>query len=326
MTKDLITGNEIRDITLQVEKLIDKDNVFMQIATRGADPNASELIDFKTFDEEKLALVASRMPEINRATRSFGKQNSQATGKLMSLHMIAQSPYRRIKQCLAKIERKRSALKENIFKLRKNKVKLDRYLYKKQQLIIKIEKVTNAELDGDPIMIDFELQDLDIRIQKLAADVSDSNIYIEGALKEIGMYQESYEEIRESYDIPEVWDELDMEEAEIEEHVKTAFLHAVRDIEMTGKINVGTHEYLEQYGINPNTAFALVRGYLNDVSSRGGGTEAVSIELLYNFLDKMHDMFKNEYKKAMKRLGLKTLISKDFLYLEEDSDGEGTEG
>ena len=109
MTKDLITGNEITDITLQVEKLIDKDNVFMQIATRGADPNASELIDFKTFDEEKLALVASRMPEINRATRSFGKQNSQATGKLMSLHMIAQSPYRRMKQCLAKIERKRSA-------------------------------------------------------------------------------------------------------------------------------------------------------------------------------------------------------------------------
>ncbi|MHA1482684.1 MAG: hypothetical protein ACTSQA_04505 [Candidatus Heimdallarchaeaceae archaeon] len=322
MTKDLITGNEITDITLQVEKLIDKDNVFMQIATRGADPNAKDLIDFKTFDEEKLALVASRMPEINRATRAFGKQNSQATGKLMSLHMIAQSPYRRIKQCLAKIERKRSALKENIFKLRKNKVKLDRYLYKKQQLIIKMEKVANAELEGDEIMLDFELQDLDIRIQKLAADVSDSNIYIEGALKEIGMYQESYEEIRESYNISEKWDELHMEEAEIEEHVKTAFLHAVRDIEMTGKINVGTHEYLEQYGINPNTAFALVRGYLNEASSRGSGTEVVSIELLYNFLDKMHEMFKNEYKKAMKRLGLKTLISKDFLYLEDSNDAE----
>ena len=324
MTKDLMTGNEIRDITLQVEKLIDKDNVFMQIATRGADPNAKELIDFKTFDEEKLALVASRMPEINRATRSFGKQNSQATGKLMSLHMIAQSPYRRMKQCLAKIERKRSALKENIFKLRRNKVKLDRYLYKKQLLLGKIDQVSHGQEEGDLIIIDFELQEIDIRIQKLAADVSDSNIYIEGALKEIGMYQEAYEEIRDSYNIPKVWDEYDMEQSEIEEHVKTAFLHAVRDIEMTGKINVGTHEYLEQYGINPNTAFALATSYLNEVKSRGGGGEAVSIELLYDFLDRMHDMFKNEYKKAMKRLGLKTLISKDFLYLEEDQDGEGT--
>lgn len=318
MTKDLITANEVRDITLKVEELIDKDNVYMQIATRGADPNAKELIDFKTFDEEKLALVASRMPEINRATRSFGKQNSQATGKLMSLHMIAQSPYRRMKQCLAKIERKRSALKENIFKLRKQKVRLDRYLYKKQLLLSEIVDVESAEKEGDLTMLDFDLQDVDIKIQKLAADVSDSNIYLEGALKEIGMYQEAYDEIRESYDIPEVWDEYDMEMSEIEEHVKTAFLHAVRDVEMTGKINVGTHEYLEQYGINPHTAFGLVRGYLNNVDQRIGGQENLSIDLLYNFLDKMHDTFKEEYKKAMKRLGLKTLISKDFLYLEEE--------
>ncbi len=325
MTKDLISGNEIRDITLQVEKLIDKDNVFMQIATRGADPNAKELIDFKTFDAEKLALVASRMPEINRATRSFGKQNSQATGKLMSLHMIAQSPYRRMKQCLAKIERKRSALKENIFKLRRNKVRLDRYLYEKQKLLGTMDDVSQGQEEGDLILLDFKLQEIDIKIQKLAADVSDSNIYIEGALKEIGMYQEAYEEIRDSFSIPLVWDELNMEEAEIEEHVKTAFLHAVRDIEMTGKINVGTHEYLEQYGINPHTAFTLVHEYLNDVNTRTIGTETLSIDLLYNFLDKMHDMFKNEYKKAMKRLGLKTLISKDFLYLEGDQvDGEGT--
>jgi len=110
MIKDLVKPDEIKDLTLKVEELIDKDNVYMRIATRGADPNAKELVDFKTFDQEKLELVANRMPEINRATKSFGKQNSQATGKLMSLHMIAQSPYRRIKQCLAKIERKRSAL------------------------------------------------------------------------------------------------------------------------------------------------------------------------------------------------------------------------
>ena len=324
MTKDLITKNEIKDITLKVEELIDKENVYMQIATRGADPNAKDLIDFKTFDEEKLALVASRMPEINRATRSFGKQNSQATGKLMSLHMIAQSPYRRMKQCLAKIERKRSALKENIFKLRKNKVRLDRYLYKKQLLLARIADV--LEEDDDEVLLNFDLEELDIKIQKLAADVSDSNIYIEGALKEIGMYQEAYDEIRESYNIPEVWDELDMEKAEIEEHVKTAFLHAVRDVEMTGKLNVGTHEYLEQYGVNPHTAFALVRKYLSSVEQRATNGENLNIKLLYDFLDKMYETFKEEYKHAMDRLGLKNLISENFLYLEEKLDGEGTEG
>jgi len=314
MGKDLIAKDEIRDLTLKVEELIDKENVYMQIATRGADPNAKELIDFKTFNEEKLALVAERMPEINRATRIFGKQNSQATGKLMSLHMIAQSPYRRMKQCLAKIERKRSALKENIFKLRENKVELDRYLYKQKKLLNKIADIEEGKEDGDPVLLNFDLQDLDIKIQKLAADISDSNVYIEAALKEIGMYQESYEEIRESYDIPEKWDEGDMELREIEEHVKTAFLHAIRDVEMTGRLNVGTHEYLEQYGINPHTAYKLVQEYLNNVENFSGGAQ---IEILYDFLDKMYDEFKDEYKKAMKRLGLKTLISKDFLYVED---------
>ena len=317
MSKDLVDANEIRDLALKVEELIDKDNVYMQIATRGADPNAKDLIDFKTFDKEKLALVAERMPEINRATRSFGKQNSQATGKLMSLHMIAQSPYRRMKQCLAKIERKRSALKENIFKLRENKVELDRNLYKKKLLLEKIRKIEEGDEYEDLTLLDFDLQELDISIQKLAADVSDSNIYIEGALKEIGMYQESYNEIKESFNISDQWDEGDMERAEIEEHVKTAFLHAVRDVEMTGKLNVGTHEYLEQYGINPHTAFTLVREYLQSVESRATQGETLQIKLLYDFLDKMYEDFKDEYKHAMERLGLKTLVSEDFLYIED---------
>jgi len=314
MIKDLVKPDEIKDLTLKVEELIDKDNVYMRIATRGADPNAKELVDFKTFDQEKLELVANRMPEINRATKSFGKQNSQATGKLMSLHMIAQSPYRRIKQCLAKIERKRSALKENIFKLRKQKVRLDRYLYEQKNLLNQIADIEEGKKEDDPILVDFKLQEVDIKIQKLAADISDSNIYIEGALKEVGMYQEAYNEIRESYNIPEKWDELDMERAEIEEHIKTAFLHSIRDVEMTGRLNVGTHEYLEQYGINPHTAYKLVKEYLNNIESK---EEVISINYLYDFLDRMYDMFKNEYKKAMKRLGLKILISENFLYLED---------
>lgn len=315
MTKEIITTNEIRDLTLKVDKLIDKDNVYMQIATRGADPNAKELMDFKTFDDKKLALVAERMPAINRATQSFGKQNSQATGKLMSLHMIAQSPYRRMKQCLAKIERKRSALKENIFKLRREKVKLDKLLRKRILLIDK-----ELSIDGDDVILhDLDIEDINIKIEKIATGISDSTLYIEGALKEIGMYQEAYEEIRTSFNISEQWDELDMERAEIEEHVKTSFLHAVRDVMMTGRLNVGTIEYLEQYGVNPNTAYTLVVDYLG---TSGNNT---NITTLYDFLDRMYDTFKDEYKLAMKRLGIKTLISEDFLYLEDKTEEDKDE-
>jgi len=307
MSKDLIKKDEITELALQVDKLIDKSNVFMQISTRGADPNSNSLVNFKVFDETKLAKLADNMPEINRATNVFGKQNSQATSKFMTLQMIAQSPYRRLKQCLAQIERKRGALKENIFRLRKEKVELDRLLYKKSNL---------ESLESFDKETDFDLQIIEIEIQEKAANIADSTLYIEGALKEIGIFQESYNEIKESYNIPDNWDEADYERAEIEEHVKTAFLHVIRDVEMTGRLNVGTHEYLEQYGVNPHTAYKLVLKYLSNVEKMEAQDKYANIRILYDFLDEMYETFKNEYKHAMERIGIKSLITSDMLYVE----------
>ncbi len=310
--KELQKIDEIKELSIKVKNLINKEDVFTQICTRGSEVQ-DKLIEFKTFDDEKLALLAERMPEINRATNTFGKQNSQTTGKLMSLNMISQSPYRRLKQCLAKIEKKRSALRANIFKLKKEKVKIDRLLFEKGQLEANLRKNPPADKS---IHFKFDLEEINIKIESKACSISDATIYIEGALKEIGIYQDAYDEIKESYDIPDDWDEEDFEKCEVEEHVKTAFLHAVRDVEMTGRINVGTHEYLEQYGVNPHSAYTLVKQYLNKIQGMINNEEHPSIEILYEFLDKMHEIFKDEYKHAMKRIGLKNVISKDFLYLE----------
>jgi hypothetical protein len=316
--KSLVPANEVKEIMLKVDDLIDKSNVFMQLTTRGADPNSKALVDFRIFDDAKLAKLAENMPEVNRATRVFGRQNSQATGKLMSLNMISQSPYRRLKQCLAKIERKRQALKENIFRLRKEKIEMDRLLHRKAALQKELDSDV-FEPGDDPIHTEFDIQLLDIEIQEKAANISDSNIYIEGALKEIGMYQDAYNQIKKSYNIPDNWDEEDFEKMEVEEHVKTAFLHAIRDVEMTGRLNVGTHEYLEQYGINPHTALRLVQMYLGGVEKLTQDNNFTNITVLYEFLDQMYDTFKDEYKHAMKRIGLEKLVSEEFLYLEEEN-------
>jgi len=313
-TKELVPINEIRDITTQADKLIDKSNVFMQISTRGADPGSTSIVDFKVFNDAKLAKLAENMPEINRATNVFGRQNSQATGKLMSLNMISQSPYRRLKQCLAKIERKRGALKENIFRLRKEKLEMDRLLYKRRCLE---DKLSVTEVDVDLQEIKFDIQSIEIEVQEKAANIADTNLYIEGSLKEVGMYQDAYSQIKESYNIPDHWDEEDFEKCEVEEHVKTAFLHTIRDVEMTGRLNCGTHEYLEQYGVNPHTALKLVQIYLSNVERLTTEGKYPNVTMLYDFLDEMHNTFKEEYKHAMRRIGLKKLISEDYLYLED---------
>jgi len=323
--------DSIKDLAIKnISELIDKDNKFLQIFTRAADPNANALVEFYAIDEKKLAKIAENMPEINRASRVFGRQNSQATGKLMSLSMIAQSPYRRLKQCLAKIERKRGALKENIFKLRREKVSLNKLLRRRDSLKEEIKGLDENDPKLEDLYFDLELVQIDI--EEKVANISDTNIYIEGALKEIGMYQSAYKEIMETYEIPEYWDEEDFEKCEVEEHVKTAFLHAVRDVEMTGRLNVGTCEYLEQFGIDPKDAFVLVTNHLQSsghgfISNEDGEVVVTKgIDILYDFLDKMYEAFGKEYKKSAARIGLRDYISDDFLYKDRNKEEDLEDG
>lgn len=321
----------IKDLALKdVSELIDKDNKFLQIFTRAADPDTKSLVEFHAIDDKALAKIADGMPEINRACRVFGRQNSQATGKLMSLSMIAQSPYRRLKQVLAKVERKRGALKENVFKLRREKVELNKLIRKKDKLADDIKSCPEHDDRLEDLYFDLELVQIDI--EEKVANISDTNIYIEGALKEIGMYQDAYNEIIETYDIPDNWDEEDFERTEVEEHVKTAFLHAVRDVQMTGRLNVGTCEYLEQFGVSPAVAFKLVQKYLMEVESKiitnekGDMSITSDIDHLYDFLDSMHERFGEEWKKSAARIGLKDYISEDFLYKDKKREEERKDG
>lgn len=319
--KEIIPIDEsIKGLTVKYDDLLDKNNKFLQIFTRAADPNANALVEFKTIDEKALTKIADRMPALNRACNVFGKQNSQTTGRMMSLQMISWGPYRSLKQILAKVERKRGALKENIFKLRKEKIQLDRLVSKRDKL--------REDLKDDPDNQDlyFDLEELIIDIEEKASNVADSSLYVEGALKEIGQYQDAYEQIMESHNIPEDWSEVDYEEAEIEEHVKLSFLHCIRDLEMTGRVNVGTHEYLSQYGIDPHTAAALVKQYLAEQEEMIQNGNYPGIEMLYKFLDNMYQTFGQEYKKAMKHIGIRELVSEDFLYkTNKDKESENEE-
>jgi hypothetical protein len=77
-------------------------------------------LEFKTFNSQKLSVIADRMPEIDRANNSFGRHNSQTSNVLMTLTMLNDSsPYRLLRQCAAQLEDRRRALKSSIFDLKK---------------------------------------------------------------------------------------------------------------------------------------------------------------------------------------------------------------
>jgi len=278
-----------------MNEIVITDKKFNGIITKAGDINS---LTFKTIDEKALVEINSWMPEVNRAVSCFSKQNSQTTSSLMSLNMIDSGPYRVLRQILAQAEKKRGAIKESVYKLEKKKLQHEEYL----------EKMETAK--------GIEWKKLDLRANKIQCDVIDAQPHIEASIKELGALKRRYEEVCKNNEIPEQWDESDFEEAEIEHHIKSMFRNAIRD-RMQGSHNMGTMEYMEQYGVNPITAYALVDKYIGDIKkSIIEEDKGADITAHYIFYDQMYITFKDEYKKALNRLGLDNITHADFLMKE----------
>jgi hypothetical protein len=248
-----------------------------------------------TITDEKLAIIASKLPAIDRANHTAGRSQTQTTNQLMSLTMMTDSPYRMMRQCLSQIEKKRGALEEFYFKMKKKAILIKQWYEK-----------------GDEMSV--------IKAQEAESQAFRQKDYIDGALKEIATFQCAYDEIRESHNIPEKWDERDAEIAEIDHHIKQAFRQAHRDVVQTGSITGGNMEYMEQYGIHIQTATKIIRDYVASEDKMISEGKMPTVEHLYAFLDSMAVQFNDAHKLVMKRIGIKELIKEDFLYLEDKDD------
>ena len=251
--------------------------------------NSENLGVMKTMTPDKIAKIQERMVEIDRANNTTGRKNTQHTNQIMTLTMLTDSPYRRLRQCLAQIEDRRTAIEGNLYEMKKGEIAFKEL----------------AEKDD-------ELSILQCAWQK--HQLKRSKIYIEGALKELAVFQEAYEEIRKNNNIPVFWDEEDAEMDEARHHIRQVFRQAFRDTQLTGHISQGNAEYLEQWGIHLQTAEAVISEYIRRTEKMISEDRMPTIDHLYEFLDKCADMFQDEYIKVMKRIGLDKIVRKDLLY------------
>lgn len=266
-----------------------------------------------TFEESALKTIASNtmverikefLPEVARANRAFGKSNSQTSSSLMSLNMIDAGPYRFLRQILAQIEKKRLALKEAGYKHALAEIRLQEASNRIREIALSERPELVAERDR-----------LFLRVKKIRCDLSDSRIYIDATVKEIGAFMERYRQVVESHGIPENWSERDFEAAEIKHHITAIFRLALRD-RMGRSTNKGTMEYMEQFGIEPMVAYDACDRFLMHLGKSMGGDNDrcfISIESRYAFYDQMFEVFKNEYKKALAWIGLKSPTFGDWM-------------
>ena len=77
-----------------------------------------------TITPDKLVKISERMVEIDRASQTLGRKNTQTTNQLMTLTMLTDSPYRRLRQCITQIESKKEAIRSTYYSAKKKMIEI----------------------------------------------------------------------------------------------------------------------------------------------------------------------------------------------------------
>lgn len=252
-------------------------------------------IDFsmQSLDESAIEKIQDGMIEQGRILNAFSRTNSQTTLKLMSLTMLSEGPYRRLRQCAAEIDRKRKALAEAAFAMRKRQVDLDEASARLELLDLK----------------QFVRRRTEIEISEHEYWMEDARISMEAALKDIAALQDAYEQIRILHDIPGNWDETHFEAAEVKAHVMTAFRLGYSDISAHTRLSASAIEYFQQFGIHPYSAARTINEYLNELHRLHADGKVPTIDHFYQFLEAAATQYEDCYKAAMRHIGLTDLTT-----------------
>jgi len=250
--------------------------------------NDIEIFSNTGIEKSIIDKVVSRLPEYRRGSGEIGHSTSQHSYSLQTMNMISDSPMSRLKQCLAQIHKRFQALRESHFIVENHKLEIASLMDKTDaKSILRID-----ELRG----LVFEIRNGMIQ-----------------SFKQISMFQDMYDSILENNNIPKDWTEKDFEKQEMSNMVKSSFRIGIQDLTAYDRISRAAVEYWEQLGIHPQTAEKLTRNYLFTVNEIVESGKIVSINVMYEFLDSMVELFGECYKLALKRIGLNDVGGEGFI-------------
>ena len=256
--------------------------------------------EFSTMTPDKIQALSEEMVEVDRANKTLGRSKTQHQQQLQTLMMISASPYRRIRQCLSQIEDRRLAFESTGKRYKKNLIRIKKW-----------------EEKGDEESLD--------KIAQVLYEQERGKQYVEGALKEMAVYIEAMKDIKAAHNIPDNWTEEDAEKAEPRHHLWQAFMQSYRDMMMHGRISQGNAEFLTSYGAHLQVAKRLIENYIVKCEKMIDEGQLPTVGHLFEFLDRMVDMFLDSHKEVAEHIGLSSIIRKEFLYLGEGKDdGDNT--
>lgn len=264
------------------------------------DENGKELSLAPIKDIEFQVVTSEKMNEITEflgtthadMLNNFSKSQSNFMDSMFVFH--AQTAIRNLRQISAEIEKKKMALAENQFRLKKKDIKIKR----------KYEKLTKLMDNKNSDPLDIEL--LEIQIAELIYGKQQAVTYIEASLKTILNMKQQYEGILENKGITDVT-EVDFEREEEEYHIKQACHQAFEDIVGTGRISVGNNKYLLQQGIMPNLVHDTLVKFLSTPN-------AYVKKEFDNLLEELYQRLKGASRNEADARGLNELFYENSLF------------
>jgi len=305
MSNEIIKKNTENNLTTKENNLLEKFTTedFHKITTRAGHEDFSMV----TIDDKRMTEISQRMDEINRGLNAFGKTNTQFCS--LSLTLSEATPERNIRQIHAQLETKRGALSESQFRLLKQQNDLKRKMLRRQEImdapVGKGGKYTSEDYK------ELDIERINIDIEEIKSKMVDGRVHIEQAIKEIGMYQDAYDDIVEHFGL-EDWDEIDMEKADVDYNLRRCFYQSLRSCRQVGYINEPNQEWLEQLGINPSFVQYEMRTFLDAEhkvmkemmeKGEGFGDDMTEVE---KFIDHLVSKYINAPLAQIKKRGMKT--------------------
>lgn len=209
----------------------------------------------------------------------WNHSHSQWTWRHLNLSYHA--PYKNMRQIAAEMAKKKSALNEAKWRHVETEIKIRKIE----------EELQNEDLDY------WREVELKVKLTKLKEGLAEGMTYVEGAMKDVLVLNELYEQLKEKVS---GFSEHDIEKEETKSHLKRSIVQCIRDVRQFGSISKGEQEYVEQIGVNPMKLQAVLRGYVESETKQ----QTWDVSGLYEFVDKLADELTDVYKVDAARMQL----------------------
>lgn len=258
-----------------------------------------QLADMQSFGNTSLQLNAAK---VDAALQNVGElqniwNHSHTQWIWKHLNLSYHSPHKNMRQVCAEITAKKAALNDAKWRQVETELRL-------RQIEEELQK---ENLDY------WEEVKLKIELVKIKEGLAEGISYIEGAMKDVLVLNELFEQLKETVS---GFSEVDIEKVETKSHLKRALVQCIRDVRQFGSISKGEQEYIEQIGINPMKLQVLLRKYVEAEAA----ADTWDVSGLYDFVDKLTEELVDVYKVdvvRMKMQGFSVDPIEEFSYTEK---------